>query len=106
MRQDTVIQVIKVFLISYVRNSLQWRFVLDERERVKVRAVNNASTVVIMWRLLVAAADFHIMEPKRQAQPKKARFWRLLWLHDIEGRLAGPGFKVVLVRGFLFYTDA
>jgi hypothetical protein len=98
MRQDTVIEVIKVLLCSYVRNSLQWRFVLDTRERVKVRAVKNASTVIDTWRLLVAAADFHVMEPKRQTQPMKAHFWRLLWLYDREGRLAGPGFKVVLVR--------
>lgn len=105
IRRDTAIKAIQVFLSSYVKNSLQWRFVLDARERVKARMVNNASTVVLTWRLLVAAADFHIMEPKRQTQPKKARFWKLLWLHDKEGRVAGPGFKVVLVRGFLCYTD-
>ena len=92
-----MIEAIQVFLTSYVRNSLQWRFVLDERERAKVRTVNNTATVVGTWRSLVAAADFHIMEPKRQAQPKKARFWRLQWLHDVEGRLAGPRFKVVMV---------
>ncbi|KAI1780360.1 hypothetical protein F4818DRAFT_435568 [Hypoxylon cercidicola] len=81
---------------GYVRNSLQLRFVLDARERAKVRTVRNASTVVVIWRALVAAADFYIMDPKRQAQPKKARLWTLQWLHDVEGRLAGPGFKIVL----------
>ncbi|KAK4113065.1 hypothetical protein N656DRAFT_640875 [Canariomyces notabilis] len=72
------------------------RFVLDARERAKMRTVTNASSVVGVWRGLVAAADFYIMEPKRRAQPKKARFWRLQWLHVVEGRIAGPGFKVVL----------
>lgn len=72
------------------------RFVLDARERALVRMVRNASTVVLVWRALIAAADCYVMEPKRQAQPKKARIYRLLWLHDGQSRL-GTGFKVVLV---------
>jgi hypothetical protein len=96
LRQGDV-ETIKVFLTGYVRNAVQLRFVLDARERAKVRMVRHASTVVLVWRALISAADFHIMEPKRQAQPKKARFWRLQWLHHVEGRLTGPGFKVVLV---------
>ncbi|KAK4117976.1 hypothetical protein N657DRAFT_685587 [Parathielavia appendiculata] len=95
IQRDTATQAIQVFLTSYVRNSLQMRFVLDARERAKVRTVTHASTVVGIWRGLVAAADFYIMEPKRRAQPKKARFWRLQWFHAVEGRIAGPGFKVV-----------
>jgi hypothetical protein len=77
------------------------RFVLDARERAKVRTVTHASTVVVFWRGLVAAADFYIMEPKRRAQPKKARFWRLQWIHTVDGRITGPGFKVVVVSDTL-----
>jgi hypothetical protein len=73
------------------------RFVLDARERAKVRAVTHASTVVWTWRGLVAAADFYVMEPKRRAHPGKARSWRLQWFHFVEGHIAGPGFKVVAV---------
>jgi len=78
------------------------RIVLDARECAKVRTVTHASTVVDIWRALVAAANFHVMETKRRAQPKRARFWRLQWLHDVEGRLTGPGFKVVLVSHTFF----
>ncbi|KAK0627109.1 hypothetical protein B0T14DRAFT_127641 [Immersiella caudata] len=96
MGSDAGLHAIKVFLQSYVRNAVQMRIVLDEREFAKVRTVTNASAVVAIWRSLVAAADYHVMEPKRRGQPKKARMWRLLWLHNIEGRLEGPAFKVVL----------
>lgn len=77
------------------------RFVLDERERAKIRTVTNVSTVVGVWRALIAAADSYVMEPKRRAEPKKARFWRLQWLQKVEGRLIGPGFRVVLVSATL-----
>jgi hypothetical protein len=96
-QRDKATEAIHIFLTSYVRNSLRMRFVLDARERAKVRAVTHALTVVEVWRRLVAAADFHIMVPKRRAQPNKARFWRLQWLHDVEGSIVGPGFKVVAV---------
>lgn len=100
--QDTAIQAIKVFLTSYVRNSLQERIVLDERESVKGRAVTSALSVVMIWRALIAAADFRIMEPKRRDRPKEARSWTLQWLQEVEGRLIGPGFKVVLVSDLFF----
>lgn len=100
--RDGGLDAIQVFLTSYVRKALKMRIVLDAREYAKVRTVTNVSTVVIVWRALVAAADFHVMETKRRAQPKYARFWRLQWLHDVEGRLAGPGFKVVLVSNTSF----
>ena len=102
MRPHTPIDAIQVFLTGYVRHSLHMRFVLDARERAMVRTVTNASSVVEIWRGLVAAADFYIMEPKRKAQPKKARFWRLQWFANVEGRLIGPGFKVVLVSDTVF----
>jgi hypothetical protein len=106
--RDEATEVITIFLTSYVRNAVQVRFVLDARERASVRTVQSASRVVGVWRLLVAAADFYIMAPKRQAHPKKARYWRLQWLQAIEGRIEGPGFKVVMVGGSSFspYVDA
>ncbi len=91
-----------MFLTSYVRNSLQERIVLDERESVKGRAVTSALSVVMIWRALIAAADFRIMEPKRRDRPKEARSWTLQWLQEVEGRLIGPGFKVVLVSDLFF----
>ena len=94
---------IQGFLQSYVRNSVQMRIVLDAREYAKVRLVTSTSTVVGVWRLLVAAADFHVMEAKRQAQPERASSLRLLWFHNVEGRLEGPAFKVVLVSDPFFY---
>jgi hypothetical protein len=102
LRQDSASHAIKGFLTGYVINSLQLRIVLDARERAKVRTVRNASTVVVVWRALIAAADFHIMEPKRRAQPKKARILTLQWLHNVEGRLTGPGFDIVLVSNAFF----
>ena len=95
--QDTASETIKVFLTSYVRNSVQERVVLDEREHAEVRTVTSAVSVLWIWRALVAAADFYIMEPKRQAQPKKARVFRVQWVREVDGRLRGPGFKIVMV---------
>ncbi|KAK0717012.1 hypothetical protein B0T26DRAFT_675395 [Lasiosphaeria miniovina] len=54
--------------------AIKIRIVLDARECAKMRTVTHASTVIIIWRALVAAADFHVMEAIRRAQPKKARF--------------------------------
>jgi len=63
---------IQGFLQSYVRNALQMRIVLNAREYAKMRVVTNASTVVGVWRLPVAAADFYVMGAKRQVQPERA----------------------------------
>jgi hypothetical protein len=100
--RDTATEAIKAFLKGYVQNSTQMRIVLDARERVEEPAVRHAVTVVEVWRALISAADSYVMEHKRRAQPKRARFWRLQWFAFIEGRVRGPAFALVLVSDLPF----
>jgi hypothetical protein len=59
--------IVQGFLHKYVENSYKERVVLGPEERVLVRAVNSAYSVIEVWRRLVAAADFKVLRAERAA---------------------------------------
>ena len=65
---------VKTFLYKYVENSVKERVVLVPEERVMVRTLNSAYSIIEVWRKLVAAADHRVLrlewrEARRQGPP-------------------------------------
>lgn len=75
----------KTFFSDYVEHSVRRVMVLGPEEYVDKRILNNASTVLAMWRKL-EEADLTVLKAKRQQEPRAGNKWRLRF-HGHNARL-------------------
>ncbi|KAK4233013.1 hypothetical protein C8A03DRAFT_39310 [Achaetomium macrosporum] len=87
---------VKAFLYKYVENSVKERVVLGPEERVMVRTLNSAYSVIEVWRKLVAAADHTVLRLERREAWKQGPPYDLLFLkwEQERERREGPAYLI------------
>lgn len=85
----------KTFLTTCLDLSKRQEVVLGSQEVEARRTLNSAHSVTEIWRRLVAAAEYHVMQPQRKGNPADANIWRIRWIHKDEGHREGPAYRIV-----------
>ncbi len=99
--QDASVQSpFRTFLQSYCENTRKKVIVLDKREFIYARTVTTVSSVVEIWRRLVARADALVMRPRRK-NFSTAQKWRLRWDAGENDVRDGPTYFIVHVSDAL-----
>lgn len=91
---ETIQATFQGFLLSYCRSVVKRVIVLDDREVIWALEITTRSSVVEIWRQLVAAADKRAIAPLR-SNPDDAQYWKLRWDVKYEGTKSGPAFLIV-----------
>lgn len=94
------------FLHRYVDDSVQIRVILGSEEYENKRMLDQAHSVVEIWRRLVASAEHRVFKPNRRNGGPEAATLKLRWISKDKGEREGPAFRIVKVSSHLFtYTS-
>ncbi|KAI3331203.1 hypothetical protein F4824DRAFT_504220 [Ustulina deusta] len=83
------------FLHRYVDDSVQIRVTLGSEEYENKRMLDQAHSVVEIWRRLVASAEHRVFKPNRRNGGPEAATLKLRWISKDEGEREGPAFRIV-----------
>ena len=87
----------RLYLQSYVKDSMQRVPVLGPQESEDRRTVNSASSVIQCWRELIAEADATVLRDQRERDPENFDKWRLKFTDHTNQRGRGPVFEICQV---------
>lgn len=92
----------RAFILDYIDSSWVQRVCLGPEEYKWTRTVNSVTSVLDLWKGLVAHANKHVLQEKRNSDPENRGKWRLT-LNDTNERGNGPVFQISNVRHAAFH---